>query len=683
MHRDLKPSNIMLGEYGETLVVDWGLAKSLGEDLSGTSDGAATKPVTPTDRAMSTSTQMGRIVGTPPYMSPEQASGQLDSLGPRSDVYSLGATLYHIITGGIAFKGTEEEVVGNVQMGRFPRPRKARRDVPRSLEAICLKAMARLPQDRYASARELADDMERFMGDERVHAYREPLPARAWRWTRSHKTLVMGGVATLSVAVVTLTAGVVLLGRANQVERRLTAEVQKNFEEADRQRQAAERNFRLARDAVRDYYLLVSEDTLLKQHGLEPLRDSLLKQALLYYQEFLKEREGDPDLRDEVASAHFIAGEISTTTGEFEQALDHLQKAAALQAQPAETDSPTPEALADYGRTLNATGEVLYRQGDLEQAKAFFQRAIEQRRRAATIAPEVVEHARCVASSMMNLGSVEYLLGNTNRGIELLEQAQTLRLAHADSLQSPNPDLQRDLGMGYYNLGVVFIAQGEREAAENNLLLAADAFGKLLQQDPDDLGNQRRLAACNRMIGDFRAGEGRAEDAVAFYQKAVEVLEPLHLRHPFVPEYAIDLAGAYMQMGEQLRTLDQTDRALAVLTKAVTRLRNLPEESAQVASNARDLGIALRATGQLLRATGRLEEARSQLEESREVLSRLVRADSTDELSLTALDLTLGALAEVEAELSRPAPAPGGTSREAPEGVEPRGESPSPPPEGP
>ncbi|MGI9428936.1 MAG: serine/threonine-protein kinase, partial [Bythopirellula sp.] len=117
IHRDLKPGNIMLGDYGESLVVDWGLAKTLddGFDTYETMVG----PVTTTELASSTETLVGRVVGTPAYMSPEQAAGRLDALGPCSDIYSLGAPLYHLLTGKVAFRGTEEEVLGNVQMGRF------------------------------------------------------------------------------------------------------------------------------------------------------------------------------------------------------------------------------------------------------------------------------------------------------------------------------------------------------------------------------------------------------------------------------------------------------------------------------------------------------------------------------------------------------------------------------------
>ena len=122
IHRDIKPGNIMLGDYGETLVVDWGLAKTLDEEAFST-DVSTAPPVQASKRASSTSTQIGRVVGTPSYMSPEQAAGRLDALGPASDVYSLGATLYQLLTGKVPFRGTEDEVLGR-RRTRSARPRR-------------------------------------------------------------------------------------------------------------------------------------------------------------------------------------------------------------------------------------------------------------------------------------------------------------------------------------------------------------------------------------------------------------------------------------------------------------------------------------------------------------------------------------------------------------------------------
>jgi tetratricopeptide (TPR) repeat protein len=200
LHRDLKPGNVMLGIYGETLVVDWGLAK-----VASTLVANATTPENLLRPASSgaTPTVMGQALGTPAFMSPEQAAGRLDQLGPASDVYSLGATFYCLLTGRAPVAGIHVgEVLQRVQEGEYPRPRLVKREVPAALEAIGLKAMALRPEERYRSPRELAADIEHWLADEPVSAYREPLLVRARRWARRHKPLVTGVSAMVLTAMI-------------------------------------------------------------------------------------------------------------------------------------------------------------------------------------------------------------------------------------------------------------------------------------------------------------------------------------------------------------------------------------------------------------------------------------------------------------------------------------------------
>src|SRR5262249_52546718 len=147
-------------KYGETLVVDWGLAKVLDKAEVEASEG----PLTPALSADSAVTQAGTALGTPAFMSPEQAAGRLDRLGPRTDVYGLGATLYCLLTGRSPFSDSDVgEMLNRVQRGDFSPPRALDDRIAPALEAICLKAMAREPEDRYASPRVLADDLERWL----------------------------------------------------------------------------------------------------------------------------------------------------------------------------------------------------------------------------------------------------------------------------------------------------------------------------------------------------------------------------------------------------------------------------------------------------------------------------------------------------------------------------------------
>jgi serine/threonine protein kinase len=140
LHRDLKPANIILGKYGETLVLDWGIAKCVGKQADQTATDEP--PLRPTTVGAE-STLVGKAMGTPQYMSPEQAAGRLDLIGPASDVYSLGATLYCLLTGQAPFTdGNVMAVLQAVKRSAFPAPRQVARSVSPALEAVCLKAMA-------------------------------------------------------------------------------------------------------------------------------------------------------------------------------------------------------------------------------------------------------------------------------------------------------------------------------------------------------------------------------------------------------------------------------------------------------------------------------------------------------------------------------------------------------------
>lgn len=193
IHRDLKPANIMLSDYGETLVVDWGLAKRC-DAQPDNPGGSATETDSPIESGRMDLTpspeltQAGQILGTPAYMSPEQARGDLLEVGPRSDIYALGAVLYFILAGSPPYAGKSGlKIIRMVQSERPKPPASIRRGVPGALQAICEKAMAREPKERYTTADELAGDLERWLADEPVSCHRDSLVARTTRWGRTTK----------------------------------------------------------------------------------------------------------------------------------------------------------------------------------------------------------------------------------------------------------------------------------------------------------------------------------------------------------------------------------------------------------------------------------------------------------------------------------------------------------------
>ena len=194
IHRDLKPQNIMIGAFGEVLVLDWGVAKILPDAILDRNDSEAetlrlmpqanTKGPQPEEHT--DDTRRGTIIGTAKYMSPEQERGEIDELDQRSDVYSLGAILYFLLT------------------NRSPaavQPRAANAKVSKAAEAVCLKAMSAVARDRYDSAAQLSADVARLLNDEPVSAYRENWLEKVKRWVSKNRVLLLIVLAYLLVRI--------------------------------------------------------------------------------------------------------------------------------------------------------------------------------------------------------------------------------------------------------------------------------------------------------------------------------------------------------------------------------------------------------------------------------------------------------------------------------------------------
>ncbi len=267
LHRDIKPSNILLGNFGQTLLVDWGLAKPIGGADVPERTADVDEGIPQCAESSVAATRAGTAIGTPGYMSPEQAEGHAEALGPASDVYGLGATLYCLLTGQAPQSSGNDAVTGPQQSANasLASPKMQVKGLFRTLEAICLKAMARQPSDRYPSASALAEDLEHYLAGEPVRGVREGIGPRLTRWEQRNRVLIrIGGAALLALAVVTSAATFLVNTTREQVEQR-RAEAEDQRSRADRERATAE--MLLARMAL-DRGLRMCNDN----HGCEGLQ---------------------------------------------------------------------------------------------------------------------------------------------------------------------------------------------------------------------------------------------------------------------------------------------------------------------------------------------------------------------------------------------------------------------------
>jgi serine/threonine protein kinase len=382
LHRDLKPENVMIGKYGETLVVDWGLAKIMGS--ADPVEAGGETPVQARSETGASPTRMGMLVGTPAFMSPEQASGRLDLVAPASDVYGLGGMLYVLLVGKNPFDETDlGKLLQRVERGDFPRPRSIKKSTPLGLEAICLKAMALAPDARYSSARLLADDIERWLADEKVSACKDSPLARVWRWGRHHQPFVAGAAALLITTVIGLGVSTALLDRARleteaareaAVQAREGAEEQRNIATA-RAKEASERAEQVL--GFLQGMVFDVQDRLEQVPGTDDLRRDLLITAQKLFSQLI---ETAHDLDHAGASSvivwahlrlgqiYLLAGKTTEAVGEYNQGFDAAQKAAA--AAPDDVD-----VQGDLAAAYEKMGELIQRLGNTAEARSFFEGA--------------------------------------------------------------------------------------------------------------------------------------------------------------------------------------------------------------------------------------------------------------------------------------------------------------------
>jgi serine/threonine-protein kinase len=657
LHRDIKPSNVMLGKYGETLMVDWGLAKSVGrpDHVASALDSEGT--LAPGSGSSLQPTVTGSRMGTPAYMSPEQAAGQLDRLSPASDVYSLGATLYYLLTGKTPFDGSDlVDVLRRVETGEFTAPRLVNPRVDPALESICVKAMAHDPSQRYATARALSVDIEHWLADEPVGAHREPWAVQLRRWGRRHRPLVAGMAGLLVAAVLALAAGTLLLGQANRRVQEQRDEAQHQRDEAQTQRDLARENFERARGAVNTFLTRFSEDRLLKnQPGLQPLRRQLLSQALAYYQDFIKQRAEDPTLQREMAEACRRAGEITGEIGSREEAIRVFEKGISL-FEPLLAAAPDDvELRSGLGCSQQMLAYYNLRSEQVDLGERAARTAIALFAPLEAKFPEVSEYGRRLARSYDLLAVVGLETGrnreyepNWDHASEVLRRTIA---RHPDDLEAKN-----QLGVIYSNSGESLEARDDQVGACNNRSRAIDLLRQLLRQEPENPLVRRSLTIGLSNLGRAEANMGQPLLGERHIKEGDAVLKPIVTENPSVTDYwrwRLDLAVAHVAISGIMEQTAQCEAYMQAARRIVARIEQVnPLDKFQRIS----LADSQASYGEMLAHRQRWIDAQAAFETSLSVRERLVRESPEMWAEAGKLLTVRGALAEVRLRVGRQTP---------------------------
>ncbi|MBI1312071.1 protein kinase [bacterium] len=693
MHRDLKPSNVMMGEFGEVIVLDWGLATFLGEHA----DDVALANVESADPEQQMMTRDGQIIGTPAYMAPEQALGERSRMGIATDIYGLGGILFAILAGvapnsrrkdGSTHRGTNAMLM-SIGSGEIPEPRDLEGWVPRPLNAICRKALALKPENRYLTATALADDVRRWMADEPVSCFSEPFSVKALRWLRRHRTWAQAiSTSLILIAIVSTVAGIwIESARRDEATARAGANLayvaeREAREAAEAARSEALQHFQQARDAV-DKSLTGFSSVLEYFPAAGPVREQLLQEAASDYERFAAEKSDVPEIRAEAGIAWYRLGDVRMTLKQSDEAaaayaraietFEALTKqvpdepeyviqqaiscgrlsalnetrresdAATRLFNRAETlllplvtsDSPQAQARDALATLLLNRARVAARLRDEDQARNLLTRARSQLD-ALVAEKDLDEYRFRLAAADDIAGTIELQFGDAEAAVTALKQARLeysdLTLRHRD-----NPRYFEGLAGSKVALANALGELGQSNEALEQNQSALEDFELLSDARPGIPDYQRNAAVTQINIAQILLQQGAGFDARPYGMEALERLTALLTRFPDADTYLNAHATCSSTLGMILRDLNEDDSAIQLFENSIALFDRLAGEVPDMPEYQRRLGISLTSLGRTLHKTGRHSEAAEAFNKSLLVLDQLLTRDNTDDDARNAL----------------------------------------------
>jgi tetratricopeptide (TPR) repeat protein len=558
------------------------LAKAMGGSDPG--DGGE-GTLAPSDAGGSTETLAGQAMGTPAFMSAEQAAGDLLRLGPQSDVYSLGATLYYILAGRPPLSGSVAEMLRRTRAGDFPPPRIVQPWVEKALEAVCLKAMALEPEDRYATARGLADDIERWQAGEPVSAWREPLSVRMRRWARKHRVAVAVAAALLMATTIGLGISTVLITR---------------------ERNEAEAQGAQARQAIA---LLTGAADLAFDERLDPFQQKFLELALGYYQRFTDRVATDPKVRLEHGRAHQQMGEIENKFNQFPASESSYRRAIEL-LEPLDADARLGrDARQSLARTQFLLANLLVRQGNPEKkAEVLYHKSLEIGRalvgdRAATTVDRLRlgQTLKSQADLLRLNGGLKPAQLDYDGAIGILET-----VPEGDEKYS---EAQTALALAIDSRGWIAFELGHLEMAEKDYRRALDLLAGLVKEFPTIPRHREGLARACNSLGLIEASTGRLPDAEGHFRRELPLVERLSQDFQEQGEYQRLLARTLMNLQKVLTEQNRATESEPYIRRAIELNSPIAASSPDYVQIQFDLALQQNNLGMLLRLKGQERQA--------------------------------------------------------------------------
>jgi serine/threonine protein kinase len=574
IHRDVKPANLLLDGRGELWVADFGLARLRGE---------------------SELTATGDAVGTFRYMSPEQALGLKGVADHRVDIYSLGATLYELLTLEPALPGDDRAEMFRGLLEDEPKPLRALDPaIPVDLETIVLMALRKEPGERYATAQELADDLRRFLDNRPVLARRPSLRERAHSWARRHATGLAAAGMALAVVAATLAASTVVATRAYR---------EAALEQVEAQKQRAR-----TRLAIDEMYQQLALEWMEEQGQLAPLQRVFLEKALAYYQEEARERGDDPEARFRAALVASRVASIQKRLGQSDEALRSYEEALAGLDRLAERQPDSLEVLALRGTCSRDQGILFYQIGRLKRADEAYRAGIALLESSVAAEPDNPDHRSDLAVALWAHAVLHQQQGRLTEA-ELLFQKAVASLEELTKALPDHPLHGLRLASVQNHLTSLLGRMGKPEQAEEAARVAVAAFDRLLRLRPSRHhreGLTKSLANHSRALMDLHRYEA-ARAAEAKGRQALQHIERLTEDFPADPAYRELRASCLMVCGEALAFQKKLSDAEKEVQAAAGILTELAAEFPRRTSHRRRLAETQLLLGKICARRGQLQ----------------------------------------------------------------------------